>query len=166
METFNNLALELGAVSAVLIPSRQVFFDKRVLLKCRWGCGYNGREESVRCGSRGLSFEDCREIVHAYGKVLLVRSHEVHELSKILLEVERQAFLAGHYLAFSLRTCHLCKKCAADAGQDCVNPWQVRPCDQAFGIDMFRTAREAGLPCQPLQDKDDVQNRYGLVLLA
>ena len=34
-----------------------------------------------------------------------------------------------------------------------------------YGIDVYKTARSLGLPCQVLQNKEDVQNRYGLVLI-
>jgi predicted metal-binding protein len=46
-----------------------------------------------------------------------------------------------------------------------LHPQKVRPCDQALGIDVYKTVRELGLPCQPLQSQDDIQNRYGFVLL-
>ena len=42
---------------------------------------------------------------------------------------------------------------------------KLRPCDQSFGIDVYKTARNLGLPCEVLQSKDDIQNRYGFVLL-
>ncbi len=47
----------------------------------------------------------------------------------------------------------------------CLFPDKVRPCDQIFGIDVYRTARNLGLPCQVLQNKNDIQNRYGFVLI-
>jgi hypothetical protein len=42
---------------------------------------------------------------------------------------------------------------------------KVRPCDQSFGIDVYKTARQLGLPCEALQSKGAIQNRYGFVLL-
>jgi hypothetical protein len=41
----------------------------------------------------------------------------------------------------------------------------VRPCDQSFGIDVYKTVRNLGLPCHVLQNKNGAQNRYGFVLL-
>lgn len=50
-------------------------------------------------------------------------------------------------------------------GEPCPFPDKVRPCDQMFGIDVYKTARNLGLPCDVLQDKNDIQNRYGFVLI-
>ena len=50
-------------------------------------------------------------------------------------------------------------------GEPCPTPDKVRPCDQSFGIDVYKTVRNLGLPCDVLQNKNGVQNRYGFVLL-
>jgi predicted metal-binding protein len=97
--------------------------------------------------------------------VLLVHSHDARELSTVVLEVERAAFLDGHYFAFAIRTCNLCKICTVQKGEPCPTPDKVRPCDQSFGIDVYRTVRNLGLPCHVLQNKNGAQNRYGFVLL-
>ncbi len=44
-------------------------------------------------------------------------------------------------------------------------PEKVRPCDEGFGIDVYSTVRNVGLPCEVLQSNDAVQNRYGFVLI-
>jgi hypothetical protein len=38
-------------------------------------------------------------------------------------------------------------------------------CDSLFGIDVFKTARGLGLPIDVLKDKNEIQNRYGFVLI-
>jgi predicted metal-binding protein len=105
---------------------------------------------------------DLRGIVNCH---LMVHSHDAHELSKSLLELERISFLDGHYFSFVLRTCHACKVCTYTKGKDCPNPLKIRPCEAAFGIDVYQTARTLGLPCRPLQTKEDIQNRYGFLLI-
>jgi len=104
-------------------------------------------------------------MIKAYKKILLVHSHDARELSKAVLEIERAAFLDGYYLSFALRYCRLCKNCAVDNGKSCPTPEKVRPCDASFGIDVYRTVRKKGLPCDVLHNKKNVQNRYGFVLL-
>ncbi len=165
MEKYRDLALKLGAVHAKLISSKQIHFDKRALLKCRWGCEFDGRCESIRCGSRGIGFDDAVEIIRAYKHVLLLHHHETRILSHMVLKLESQAFVDGYYWAFGMRTCDYCKKCYADTERGCLHPEKVRPCEQAYGIDVYKTVRELGLPCEPLKHKDDKQNRYGFVLL-
>jgi predicted metal-binding protein len=87
------------------------------------------------------------------------------ELSKAVFEIERAAFLDGYYFSFAIRTCNLCKSCAVNMGKACPTPEKVRPCDQSFGIDVYKTTKNLGLPCEVLYNKEDVQNRYGFVLI-
>jgi predicted metal-binding protein len=165
MEKYRDMALEMGAVNARLITPEDLFFDKRVILKCRWGCDFNGVAESPKCGRRGIGYEDGVEMIRAYRNILLVHNHDAHRLTKILLAVERRAFLDGLYLAFTLRACYFCKECSTTEERGCIAPAKVRPCDQAFGLDVYKTATTLGLPCYPLQSKDEQQNRYGFALL-
>ncbi len=164
MQRYVELARELGMADAVLLTPAQVHFDPRAILKCRWGCEDYHRP-NPKCGERGTSLEERRAMLERYGQILLVHAHDAHRLSRAVLEIERQAFLAGLYFAFAVRYCRYCPTCAVDQGQACAFPQKVRPCDQAFGLDMYRTARAAGLPCQVLTSPDQEQNRYGLVLL-
>jgi len=100
-----------------------------------------------------------------YNHILLVQSHDARKLSSVVLEIERTAFLDGYYFAFAIRTCNLCEICAVKKGNPCPTPDKVRPCDSSFGIDVYKTAKDLGLPCEVLKTKDDIQNRYGFVLL-
>ena len=104
-------------------------------------------------------------MIRAYQHILLVHANDARKLSKAVLEIERAAFLDGHYFSFAIRSCKLCKTCAVDQGKACSTPEKVRPCDQSFGIDVYKTARSQGLPCDVLQNQEDVQNRYGFVLI-
>ncbi len=74
-------------------------------------------------------------------------------------------FNDGNHFAFAIRTCNLCKACAVSVGKACPTPEKVRPCDQIFGIDVYQTVREIGFHCNVLQDNEDLQNRYGFVLI-
>ncbi|MHC1725969.1 MAG: DUF2284 domain-containing protein [Syntrophobacteraceae bacterium] len=165
LDKYVRLAGQLGIVNAVLISPKEIFFDIRALLKCRWGCEYYS-EESVRCGTRNTSFEERVQMVSGYEHILLLHSHDACVLSRAVLQIERTAFLDGHYFAFAIRACNLCGSCALKEGNPCVAPQKVRPCDQAFGIDVYRTVRNLGLPCEVLQAANDTQNRYGFVLLC
>ena len=77
-----------------------------------------------------------------YDQILLVHSHDAKELSAAVLEIERRAFLDGHYFAFALRTCNLCSVCAVKQGDLCPTPDKVRPCEASFGIDVYKTVSE------------------------
>ncbi len=165
LEKYIELAERLGMAHALLISPKDIVFDIRALLKCRWGCDYCS-EDSVRCGSRNTSFHERVQMISGYEHILLLHSHNAVELSRAALEIERTAFLDGHYFAFAVRACNLCNSCAVKEGNPCVAPERVRPCDQMFGIDVYGTVRKLGLPCEVLQSKSDTQNRYGFVLLC
>jgi predicted metal-binding protein len=163
-DKYIQMAKDLKMVNAKLISADDIFFDIRALLKCRWGCeDYFNR--TVKCDTRNISYVERTEMVKAYKNILLVHAHDAGELSKALLEIERAAFLDGYYFAFAIRYCRLCKSCAVDQGNSCPTPEKIRPCDQSFGIDVFRTVRKLGLPCDVLQNRDDVHNRYGFILI-
>ena len=151
-------------VTAKIISPQDIFFDIRAILKCRWGCE-DFFENNIRCDTRNTTFQERVEIVKRYNHILLVHSHDARELSVAVLEIERKVFLDGYHFAFAIRTCNLCKVCAVQQENPCQNPDKVRPCDSSFGIDVYKTVRNLGLPCEVLQNKNDIQNRYGFVLL-
>jgi predicted metal-binding protein len=163
-QRYVELAKSLKAVNAKMISPKNIFFDIRAMLKCRWGCE-DFSQDSVKCGTRNTTYQERVEMIKSYNNILLVHSNNARELSHAVLEIEKTAFLDGHYFAFAIRTCNLCKVCAAQQGEPCPTPDKVRPCDESFGIDVYKTVRKLGLPCEVLQSKTDVQNRYGFVLI-
>jgi predicted metal-binding protein len=164
MEKYIASAKKLEMINALVISPRDVFFDSRALLKCRWGCE-DYFQRGIRCDTRGTTWEERVGMIKSYHHILLVHSHDARKLSRAVLEIERLAFLDGHYFAFALRFCNLCRTCAISRGKPCPTPEKVRPCDQSFGIDVYKTVRNLGLSCEVLQGKNDPQNRYGFVLI-
>jgi len=162
-EKYVDLAKSLKMVNAILISPQDIFFDFRAILKCRWGCE-DFFQNSIRCHTRNTTYQERVDMVKRYNHVLLVHSHDARELSIAVLEIETRAFLDGYYFAFAIRTCNICQVCAAKQGRPCPTPDKVRPCDQSFGIDVYKTARNLGLRCEVLQNQNDIQNRYGFVL--
>lgn len=88
-------------------------------------------------------------------------------LHLIVHKVEAQAFALGYRFAtgFIAGSCKLCEECAAISSHEpCRQPFRARPSMEAVGIDVFKTAENAGLPLEiPAKDKT-VWN--GLVLVA
>ena len=164
LNKYVQMARDLKMIDALLISPDDIFFDIRAILKCRWGCE-DFFNQTIKCSTRDTSLSERIEMIKAYEKILLVHAHDPVLLSKAVLEIERTAFLDGYYFAFAIRYCNLCKACAVEGGKPCPTPQLVRPCDQSFAIDVYKTARSLGLPCEVLQRKEDVQNRYGFVLI-
>ena len=164
LDRYVKMAKSLKMENARIISAEDICLDIRAMLKCQWGCN-DYFDRTIKCSSRDTSFKERTDMIKAYRDVLLLHSHDTRDLSRAVLEIERAAFLDGHYFAFGIRYCRLCKNCAVDYGKACKHPEKVRPCDQSFGIDVYKTARKQGLPCDVLQNKEDVQNRYGFVLI-
>lgn len=89
------------------------------------------------------------------------------KLGRIVHKVEARAFALGYRFAtgFIAGSCKLCKECVTiDSHQPCRQPFRARPSMEAVGIDVFKTAENAGLPFEiPVKDKT-VWN--GLVLVV
>ncbi len=51
LPAYIQLAGKLGMENAVPVSPKEIYFDVRALLKCRWGCEYYS-ENSARCGSK------------------------------------------------------------------------------------------------------------------
>ena len=164
LEKYVHMAKELKMIDAKIISPKDIFFDIRAILKCRWGCE-DFYPENRKCSYRDTTYQERVEMVKSYNNILLIHSHNATELSKAVLEIERIAFLDGFYFASALRNCKLCEGCAVSKGEPCPTPQYVRPCELSFGIDMYKTVRNLGFPCEVLKDKNDRQNRYGFVLL-
>ena len=164
MEKYIGLAKDLKMLNAMLISPQEIVFDIRAILKCRWGCEHVF-QQNMKCDTRNTTFQERVEMINSYRTILLLHSHEAQELGQAVLEIEKVAFLDGYYFAFAIRACNLCQDCGIKRGGSCPTPEKIRPCDSIFGIDVYRTARNLGLPCEVLQNRGEVQNRYGFVLL-
>lgn len=163
-EKYIRKAKDLKIDNVKVISPEDIVFDIRAILKCRWGCE-DFFKESIKCHTRNTSFQERVEMIKAFQKGLILHSHNARDLSLAVLEIEKMAFHDGYYFAFAIRCCNVCKKCMVDEGKSCPTPEKVRPCDQSFGIDVYKTVRNLGLPCEVLQSKEDVQDRYGFVFI-
>jgi len=165
MEKYLTMAKDLKMTNAKLISPDDIIFDIRTILKCKWGCDNFIKENNIKCHDRGTTYKERIDIIKIYTHILLLHAHNARQLSVAALEIEKAAFLDGYYFASAIRCCSLCEKCKVLSGGVCPNPKKIRPCDQLFGIDVYKTARNLGLPINVLKEKDEVQNRYGFVLI-
>lgn len=165
MEKYIRMAFDLKMLNAKIISPAEMTFDRRVRLKCSWGCE-NHDNRSFKCQERNTSFDERLAMVRSYNNILILHSHDARRSSKAAVAIERRAFLDGNHLAFAIRYCNLCRQCAVDDGKSCVTPLKVRPCEGLFGIDVYETAKQHDLPCHPLKDRDETQNRYAFVCLS
>ena len=85
------------------------------------------------------------------------------KLDKVVTAVEREALNKVYYLSLGLTagTCRLCNTC--DLKWPCKHPWEARPSMEAVGIDVHKTAKNAGLSLK--WNSKDFMTLTGLVLI-
>jgi len=112
-----------------------------------------------------LNEDEMRTVISGYRHALLVQgtppSHQFHEQ---LLALERAVFLAGYAeaLAFGAGPCPVCPSCPEDGS--CRFPEKARPSLEACGVDVYRTAHNAGLSLSPVPHPQGYVKYVGLVL--
>jgi len=162
IETLARKALDLGAVQAKVISPSDVRAGSWVRWKCRFGCG--GYGSSLMCPPHTPRPEETRRMLDEYTSAVLFEAPR-GEAKRIAADLEREAFLGGHYNTFGLGSgpCRLRDECAFDEGWR--YPRETRPSMEACGIDVDATARRHGFPIEVCRTHDDPQHYYGLVLV-
>jgi predicted metal-binding protein len=171
LQVFCDEARRLGAVDALVVsPPRQVFTATWVRLRCQFGCSEYGR--CLTCPPHAPTPETTRKILDEYRAAILLHGDQWELVREIGRALERQIFLAGYYKAFAFLCgpCWLCKTCVAvrpvgGKRAECPHPDRARPAMEASGIDVFATARAAGLPIEVVCSSECPQNYYALVLV-
>lgn len=161
--SYVRLALEMGALDALPIRASDVVLDPRTYLKCMFGCRDWGRNWTCPSAPGAVKPWDFPGILRRYRRAILIHCPDKKSSQRISFEVERRAFLDGHYFAFSMSDCSLCEGCALP--EPCRNPRMARPAMQALGIDVYATARKQGLPIETLKNEGQPQDWYSLVLI-
>lgn len=163
MEDYVAIALDMGCIDAKLISGRDLVIDPRTYLKCQWGCPQGLGTQN--CPKDALKPWEAEAVIGKYEKVLLLHSDDKSLLSRVAYDIERRAFLDGHYFAFALCSCNLCENCPTREGRPCPTPDKIRPAEHLLGVNVFETVRRLGLPIQVLRSEDEKPNHYCFVLI-
>ena len=190
---FVEAALKCGATVARIIPAEWVVVDERVRLKCEVPrCSGYGRFltcpphvmsvdafSRIRSGYQwGLLIQVEAKNIDSMDKgkgridrAVLKENRKLHypfkrKLLEIVEAVESAAFKKGMHFAagFVGGSCILCDRCVSEEdSKACRHPFRARPPMEAVGIDVVKTAENAGLPIHLSSSKNVVWT--GLVLL-
>jgi predicted metal-binding protein len=162
-------ALEKGVTDAVVIETSKVFTEAWVRMKCQFGCAMFGK--GLCCPPRTPTPEEMRKILDSYRYGILLHRHiqkgykYVNDFNDIIVDLERTIFLDGYYKAWAIGSgpCTRCKECNITG--TCLHPEKARPSMESCGIDVYKTARESGLPIKVVKDHSQDRDIYGLVLV-
>jgi predicted metal-binding protein len=157
-------ARALGFRTASPIEVDQVVTGDWVQVKCRFGCAGYGK--NMKCPHQGLTLFETRKMLGRYRRALLVEGAPPGgAFHRRLLRLEKKAFLEGFHKAFVFGAgpCPVCESCPGDGS--CRHPDRARPSMEGAGIDVFETARRAGIPLKPVRQKGHYIKYLGLLLL-
>ena len=187
--TLQNIHKDLKLISTDL-----VVVSEWVRFKCRYGCPAFGQKLSCPPFSptpeetrRLLAEYKTAVLVHSQTSPdpgFTPEQHRQHikecrtKLHTAIIEMERAAFLLGYYKAFAMGAtpCTLCDTCVIKERPniskiddfntlDCRHKDIMRPPMDAFGIDIFQTAKNAGYSIRVLKSYSDIADLYAMVLI-
>jgi predicted metal-binding protein len=153
-----------GVIEAKVISPADVETAGWVRLKCQYGCG--GYGSCFTCPPYTPRPDQMRTILDGYKRAMLVHFGPGSKIKKTVVELEREIFLRGAWKAFGLGAgpCYLCKACVLGQKQ-CRHPENARPSMESCGIDVYTTARNAGMHIEVVRTRDQCPDFYGLVLV-
>ncbi|MCX5805227.1 MAG: DUF2284 domain-containing protein [Proteobacteria bacterium] len=169
LKPYLKTALKKEVTHAAVIETFKVFTEPWVRMRCQFGCSMYGK--SLCCPPHTPTYEEMRKILDSYKYGILLHRHiqkgykYIDEFNKILIDLERTIFLDGYYKTLSIGSgpCTRCKKC--DVSGTCLHADKARPSMESCGIDVFRIARENGLPIMVVRDHSQDRDIYGLILV-
>ena len=169
MDRYIAKALDAGMDHAIVIETSHIYTAPWVRMKCQFGCGRYG--QSHCCPPRTPAPDEMRLILDSYSRAILLHrnwkegAQRIDAFNNAVVDLELSLFFDGYHKAWSMGSgpCRMCEKCNI-SGQ-CVHGAKARPSMEACGIDVFRTAREQGLPIHVLRDREEERQSYGLVLV-
>lgn len=158
-------AVKLGAAKSKIIEVKTVKTAAWVRYKCQFGC--DGFGQCFTCPPCSPTPDETQRILNFYQKAILIHCHcgSKVDISKIVIKIEREAFLAGYYKALGMGAgpCRLCAQCNLKG--ECRHREKARPAMEACGIDVFATARNNGFTIDTLDSARCRASYFGIVLI-
>lgn len=165
-----------GSIRVITI--KKIVVAPWVSQKCQFGCPEFGKH--FNCPPFTPTHAETNLILPCYQNVVLfefanLSSREGQEQARqVMLELEKRAFLAGNYKAFSYAggPCRLCEKCVAAEIEHatiadtrlCRHPEKLRPSMESCGIDVYATVRAADLEIEVIKSRDQHFKSFALLM--
>jgi len=165
IEDLKDRAVKLGAKESKVIEVKTVKTAAWVRYKCQFGC--SGFGESLTCPPYSPTPSETQKILDSFQKAILIRcqSGSHVDISKIVIQIEKEAFFAGYYKALGMGAgpCRLCRECNLKG--ECRHREEARPSMESCGIDVFSTARNNGFSIDTLDSARCKADYFGIVLI-
>jgi predicted metal-binding protein len=169
-----NILKEKGFTGFKWINPKEIVVAQWVRIKCQFGCGDYGLGT---CPPNTPSVQDCKDFFSEYSNGIIIRltkwadkkaypSEWSADVTKKLLEIERQVFLSGSHKAFLLNQtcCDICKDCTGTR-IDCKDKKNSRPSPEAFAVDVYQTVRDGGMEINVVSENPSEINRIAILLI-
>ena len=158
-----NKAIEFGATEAKLIDTKEIVFDSRSYLKCRFGCDRWGKYWTCP-PYLDLSPEMFQDAFSQYNKALIIKTADMRTGQDVTIKVEKEAMFSHQFMhAFGMALCVWCKECSHP--EPCRFPLMARPSMDAYGIDIGKTVEPLGLKVEFDEKGEFLPCWYSMVLL-
>lgn len=153
--------LALGAGKAALIPADQIVLAASFRDACAQNsCGAYGKYwvcppacgeidtlmARVRSFDQAILYESVGHFEDSFDIDGMIAARRAHSVLSRRIEEELRGLLPPERLHLSVGGCDLCKACTYPEGQPCLFPERALLSLEACGVDVYQTAKAAGLP--------------------
>lgn len=160
-EALSRRALELGAAGARWIPGEAVATDPMFRTLCAENtCGKYGKcwmcppavgdvthwIRAVKSYDLALLYETVGQLEDSFDIEGMLAAGQAHGSLSRKLQQELTPEERLHSLHLTCGGCGICTVCAMTKGKPCVAPSRALPSLEGCGVDVYTTARRAGLP--------------------
>ena len=157
-------ARDEGFRDARLLPVDKIVTGSWVRKKCENGCRLYGK--NLKCPPKGMHVSATEKMLQSYSYALVIEGEPPGKtFYRKLRSLERKAFLNGFHkvFVFGAGHCPVCEACSVEEG--CRYPEKARPSMEGSGIDVYETAKNAGIRLAPVTEKNQYVKYIGLLLL-
>ncbi|MGI6110372.1 MAG: DUF2284 domain-containing protein [Eubacteriaceae bacterium] len=156
--------LSLGFEEVIPVNPLEIAVSGFAPAKCHFGCRSGG---SKTCSINDeMSPEETKRFLSGYKKAFLLTGEPPTDaFQRRALAAETLAFKENFYKAFVFWAgpCSICPQC--DPEQPCSNRQHHRPSMEGSGIDVFKTASNAGIELKTLSERGEFIRYVALLML-
>lgn len=146
MESFDIVALKLGATQAKVIDPKSVVTAPWTLSKCKYGCNnYNKRQ---CCPPIAPTYKETQNMLDTYKTAVLVMCLDPYDVNKVVSKLLNYLGKEGYYrcLGYGAKKCEICRD---EYNEECTFPNckhadKVIPQMDGSGIDVITTVNNNG----------------------